>query len=271
MRLYNKKKTVLNLIILFLFFSCNKKDEDIEYYQQSKNKYKVSYHFDNYDSIVYFYRNGKIFKTGKQYKNTNLFGKWNYYNIDGFLSENREFFIIGNDYILNQIWYYNKKGDTIFYPNKKFNAYKQKEFESDIAFDSSIFIRILCHPKKDTIKLFEKISVDIEDATPFWAKNGSECYVILAKEKYNFNSNFSNINEAKFDTIHNLYSIKSNRGQKNATDLKHTIGFNISFKTTGKKVLRGYMMEYWKRKPTIDDSIKYRARKVYFEKIIYVK
>ena len=88
---------------------------DIEYYEQSNNKYKTIYHFQNYDSVVVFYRNGKMFKTGKQDKNNNLFGKWNYYNIDGFLSDTREFFIIGNDSKLNQIWFFNKKKDTITY------------------------------------------------------------------------------------------------------------------------------------------------------------
>lgn len=272
MRLYHKKMIILSFIISLLFFSCNKKNEDIEYYKQSKTKFKAYYHFDNYDSVVYFYRNGKIFKTGKQDKNNNWFGKWNYYNINGFLSETREFFLIGNDYVLNQQWLYNKKGDTIIRGDKKFNSYRQKEFkwDSDLM-KQSIFIRISCHPKKDTIKLLEKMSIDIQDATPFWKRKGSECYVILAKEKHNFNSTFSNIDEVKFDTIYNLYTIENNRKVLDADYLKHTIGFNIRYKTPGKKILRGYMVEHWKRKPTIDDSINYRARKVYFEKIIYVK
>lgn len=241
------------------------------FYNEGNLKYKSIFHEQNYDSIVFYYKNGKVFKTGKQNKKGKKYGKWNHYNIEGFLSETREYFIIKSDYKLNQIWFYNRKGDTIAYPDKKFNVYKQKEFESDIGFDSSIFIRIYCNPKKDTLKLLEKMSIDIENATPFWAKKGSECYVILAKQKHNFNSNFSNLNKVKIDTIYNSYSIKTNRSLMDSTDLRQRTGFDISFKTTGRKILRGYMIEHWKRNSTIKDSIKDMERIVYFEKVIYVK
>ena len=261
----------ISSISSILYFSCNQKNMDIEYYEQSNNKYKTIYHFQNYDSVVVFYRNGKMFKTGKQDKNNNLFGKWNYYNIDGFLSDTREFFIIGNDSKLNQIWFFNKKKDTITYSNPNFNVYNQEEFGLDTGFDSSVFIYLSISPKKDTFKVFEKISIDIQDATPFWRKKGSECFVVLGKEKNNFNDNFSNLYQVKSDTIRNLYSIKSNNIYEKTVDLKNTVGFEIYYKTPGEKILRGYMVESWKRKPTVDDSIKYRERKIYFEKTIYVK
>lgn len=262
---------ILCFILFLSICSCNHKDLNVEYYSHSDLKYKVTHHYSKYDSVVYFYRNGKVFKSGKKDKKNRYFGKWNYYNIEGFLSETREFFVIRKNCKLNQIWFYNKKGDTILSPSK-FNTYRQKEFETDTGFDSSIFVKIYCDPKKDTLKLYEKMSVDIINATPFWANKGSECYVILAKgENHNFNSDFSNLNQVKIDTIRNLYSIKSNRTLMNSKDLKQRIGFNISFKTKGKKILRGYLVENWNRNATIDDSIKNRSRIAYFEKVIYVK
>ena len=263
------KKIIFSILFFILLFSCKKNYIDVEYYKESNKKYKITYNFKNYDSVVYYYKNGKIFTTGLKDKKGNLFGNWNYYNTDGFLSETRELFIVGNDFKLNQLWYFNKKGDTIVYPNKKFNTYNQKEFESSLVSNTSIFMWLSFTPKKDTIKILEKIEVNIQDATPFWSNKNSEEYLILADQKHNFNSNFSNVNKVKVDTIRNLYNIKENLKYKKDVDLKHTVSFTLSFKTPGKKTLRGYVVEFYKNNKT--DKKNELERRTYFEKIIYVK
>ena len=265
MKLYHKI-IILNSIILSLFFSCNKKEDDIEYYKQSKNKYKVSYHFDNYDSVVVFYKNGKIFKTGKQDLNGKYFGKWNYYTTDEFLSNTQEFLIINKKVKLNQQWYYNIKGDTMYYGNKKFNIYNQKEFREDPnELKRSIFVRFGFIPEGDTLSISEPFKVLAEDGFPFWTNKDSESYVVLAKENYNFNSDFSNESQVKLDTFFCVERDKINKGSFPNSDQKHTVAFGRWFVTPGKKELRGYMVEYCKNNIIIEE------RRTYFEKIIYVK
>lgn len=219
--------------------------------------------------MVYYYRNGKVFRNGKSDKKGNLFGKWNYYNIAGYLSDTREFFIINDDYKLNQLWYFNKKGDTIINANPKFNVYQQKEFASSKVSESSIFLNFSYYPKRDTIKVNENLSIDVEDLYPFWATKNSEEFMVIAKQKNNFNSNFSNINQVKLDTVYNSFTLKSNWKYKKAIDLKHSMFLDIAFTTPGKKILRGYVVEFYKAKP--NDKKFEMERRTYFEKVIYVE
>ena len=237
-----------SILVFFLIISCNKKQEDktffnsgnlkelkkydskgilkeeVYYYDIKDRKiYKSYFHKNTYDSLVYYYRNGKVFRNGKSDKKGNLFGKWNYYNIAGYLSDTREFFIINDDYKLNQLWYFNKKGDTIINANPKFNVYQQKEFASSKVSESSIFLNFSYYPKSDTIKVNENLSIDVEDLYPFWATKNSEEFMVIAKQKNNFNSNFSNINQVKLDTVYNSFTLKSNWKYKKAIDLKHSM------------------------------------------------
>lgn len=266
-----------NLKLEKLFANDDELTKTIEYYDESGSKIlRVLFHKRDYDSVVYKYNNGKVFKTGKQYKNGDFFGKWNYYTREGYLSNTREFIIANNSFDkgvrLNQVWFFNQKGDTIYYGNNTFNVFNQKEFEKESKGEkTSIFVRFFYQPKGDTISIAEPLSCIAEDGFPLWEKRNSESYVVLAKEKYNFNKDFSNESEVKLDTFYCLEKDKENRGTLPDANQKHTVIFGRWFDTPGKKVLRGYMVEHYKRKATPNDSITGEKRRTYFEKIIYVK
>ncbi len=247
------------------------------YYDLPNEKEKqLIFHKTNYDSIIYYYDNGRVFKTGKKDLNGNLYDKWNYYTKDGFLSDTREYFLLNNKfnkgYRLNQIWYFNQKGDTMYYGNNSFNKYNQKDFfESQKNLKRSIFIRFDLYPKEDTLNITEPFRGYAEDGFPFWTNNNSECYIVLAKEKYNFNKDFSNEEQVKLDTFFCLEKDKVNKKAFHNANQKHTVVFGRWFDNPGKKILRGYMVEFYRKKSTLNDSIVKQERRTYFEKTIYVK
>ena len=296
-----KSLIILNLIVYILIISCSKEHEEKTYFDSGNlkllksfdnnnnqliteqeyydlpndKKFKVLYKKKNYDSLAYFYNNGKLFKNGKRDLKGNLIGKWDYYTRDGFLSNTKEFFYVNNEFckgcsVFNQGWWYNKAGDTMYYGNNKFNIYKQKEFESESQGEkTSRFFRFDFIPKGDTLSIAEPIRVLAEDGAPVWAKG--ESYVVLAKEKFNYNNDFSNEKKVKADTFWCLEKDKLNRKNFPTADFKRTVAFGRWFDTPGKKILRGYIGEFYKRKPTPNDSAVKYERRVFFEKIIYVK
>ncbi len=295
-------KTILNsFIICLLLVSCKRNENEtdyfpsgniklskffdqttgklvktISYYDISGNrKYKVSFHKNNYDSIVYYYNNGKVRKTGNQNLKGQLFGKCNFYTREGFLSSTSEYFIINNDQEkgskINQKWYYNKKGDTMFYGNNRFNIANQKEFKAETEGEkTSFFVRFHFNPIGDTLSISEPFSSIAEEAFPAWGKIPSENYVVLAKEKFNFNSDFSNENQVKLDTFYCLEKDKKNGNKFPNADKRHTAVFGRWFDVPGEKILRGYMVEYYNRKPTKNNDIVKYERRTYFEKKIFV-
>lgn len=293
-----KTKIIQKVMVIFLLavvvFSCEKDKENIKQFPSGNIKYikndsvdiyyydrigkmvfEKVFHKKKYDSVFYFYNNKRIFKAGKRDKAGNLFGKWKYYTKEGNLSDIKEFFIINNDYDkgyrLNQKWYFNKKGDTMFYGNSNFNVYNQKEFiEDPNEVKRSIFIYFDFHPE-DTLSVGEPLRGFAQDAFPFWKKKGSECYVVIGKEHDNFNSDFSNEHEIKTDTFYCLEKDKFNKGHFPNADLKHSVVFGRWFDTPGEKIIRGYMIESYTRKATPGDSIVEQERRTYFEKRIYVK
>lgn len=295
------KKTIF-FIACLIIISCSKKQDEKEYYSSgnlkslkvynlendkleqtiyyydllSNKKMKMFYHKLSYDSIVYYYNNGKVFKTGKQDFKENLYGKWNYYTREGFLSDTKEYVILNNEFgkggVLNQNWYYNQKGDTMYYGNNKFNIYNQKEFElGSKGTKTSRFTRFNFDPKGDTLSIANPFRAFAEDGFPVWGALNSEEYVVLAKEKFNFNKDFSNEAQIKLDTFFCLEKDKVNKNKFPKVDQKHAVAFGRWFDTPGKKILRGYMVEYYKNKPTTNDSIIKQERRTYFEKVIYVK
>lgn len=253
-------------------------EKTIYYYNMEKSPlYKINFHKENHDSIVFYYKNGNVFKNGKKNKKGNTFGKWNYYTKEGFLSKTHEYFIINDDIDkgvrLNQVWYFNKERDTMFYGNSKFNIYDQEEFKAESKGEkTSIFVRFRYANRKDTISIAEPLQGLAEDAAPFWESRNSNSYIVLGKEKHNFNKDFSNLKEVKLDTFVCLKNDKVNNPSSFPDyNPKYGIAFGRWFDTPGKKILRGYMVEHYKRKATPDDSIVSRQRRTYFEKVIYVK
>lgn len=245
------------------------------YYDNNEVKYKEIFYKSDYDSLIYYYNNNNVFKIGKKNKEGLHFGFWNYYTREGYLSNSKEFLLINNSWSkgnwLNQSIFFNKAGDTMFYGNNEFNIYNQEEFKKESEGEkTSFFVRFHKNNVSDTISISEPFSSIAEDGFPLWDKVNSESYLVLAKEKFNFNSDFSNEKIVKLDTFLCLERDKLNQEVLPNVDRKHTVVFGRWFDTPGKKIMRGYMVEHYKRKATQNDSVLGETRRTYFEKIIYV-
>ena len=58
-----------------IFQSGIPENKTVEYYK-NKTEFKRITQYENFDSVHYFYRNGNIFKRGKQLNEKQKFGKW---------------------------------------------------------------------------------------------------------------------------------------------------------------------------------------------------
>lgn len=290
-----QKKFLLVLLTVGFLSSCGKNEKEEKTYYPSGNlesiksynndslvktvilydsileiKYKEIYHKKGYDSIIFYYKNGILHKAGNMMNNGNYFGKWHSYTKEGLLSETNEYMVIKGETKLNQIWFYNQKGDTMYYGNKNFNIYDQDEFREDPnRLKESIAVHFYYSP--DTISLAEPFSAVAEDWHPLWKHRNSESYVVLGKEKFNFNEDFSNEHKVKADTFYCLEKDDLNRSSFPKSPPRYTVAFGRWFNTPGKKILRGYVEEKYTRIPTKEDDISMESRRTYFEKIIYVK
>ena len=127
---YTKKS--LMLLVVFCVLACNRNEErtyyfsgnleSVNYYNKNslvktvvlydsvlKLKYKEIHYKKGYDSVVYYYKNGIIHKTGNMTKGGDYLGKWHSYTKEGLLSETNEYMIVKGEVILNQVWFFNKK------------------------------------------------------------------------------------------------------------------------------------------------------------------
>lgn len=290
-----KRNSILLMITLLgiIFFSCNKREEEKHYFPSGNLNYikedslstfyydtigniiyKKIFQFKTYDSIVFYYKNGNIFSHGKEDKEGRKFNNWNKYTLEGHLSETTEYFIIGNKAISNRFWFFNEKGDTIWYATK-FNRYNQKEFVNDtLGAKNSTMIPFKIF-SKDTINISEPFTASVICNSPLGRENNSQIIMLLAKEEHNFNDHFSNESQVKLDTFYNLMIDKQNRVNFNiGTDkdgYRYIVAFGRWFEKPGKKKLRGYMLEFFNYKSINNQPLKRAERRVYFEKEIYVK
>lgn len=282
------KKLFILIVILSIIISCSDKREK-EYYKSGNLKSEkyygennkiiktlvyydlndtirksIYYHKINYDSIVHYFSNGKISSTGIQDNYNRKYGKWDYYHSEGFRNNTREFYNIKGKEIVNQLWFYNKKGDTLF------GAYTSNP--KDII-ERAVFARFDYYSDGDTLSIAEPLRCIVEQRLPLFMKYNSECYIVLAKEKYNFNKDFSNEAKVKLDTFYCAEKDKVNKKTllEAGYNPRYTVAFGTWFDTPGNKILRGYLVEKYKRKPTPTDSVIAREGRIYFEKRIYVK
>lgn len=293
MKIINKKRNlILTFVCLITIYSCTKKYSE-EYYPSNNIKSLKEYnkngdlksiviYYDTignlpnnvlfrknrYDSIAYYYKNGKIFKTGLQDFKGRKFGNWYIYTRDGYLNEIREYYIVKNNSVLNRNWYLDKKGDTLWYAKKR-NLYY--EFANDTLDGRNSTMISFDFYSKDTISISEPFAAAVRCNSPLLREYNSQIIMVLGKENYNFNYNFSNEKDVKLDTFYNLNKDKKNRVNFRKANPNYVVAFGRWFDKSGKKTLRGYMIEYFKRQPTQKDSAVRGETKVYFEKIIYVK
>tara|TARA_R110000851_G_C12996996_1_gene557933 strand:+ start:112 stop:1071 length:960 start_codon:yes stop_codon:yes gene_type:complete len=292
------KKTIAILFLLSLILGCQEKEnvitvfnkdgiaikksffdindklvKTIKFYERNPEvEYKMVFKKDNYDSIVYKYDNGKVFKTGKKTLDSLLTGIWNLYDREGKLREIREFFIVEGKSKLNRAWFLNKKGDTVAW-NDDNNVFDQKEFVHDTLSIRHSSYNIFQF-NKDTIYLNEPIrgvaycfSPRIED------KYNSQIRVFLDTNDEKFTFDFSNdsiirkqgYNNLEIDTINQKWFDDISK-----EDFRYTAVFGSWFENPGKKLLQGYMEEY-AIGPFQDIDADSITSRIYFRKEIFVK
>lgn len=173
-------------------------------YYDLKNAIKKSiyFHNTNYDSVIHYRTNGNILCTGNQDESGKRYGKWDFYNSKNLRENTREFYIIKGKEIVNQLWFYNKKGDTIF------GAYTSNPNDQ---VEKAVIARFDYYDDNDTLSIAEPLRCIASQRLPLFMPNNSECYIVLAKEKYNFNRDFSNETKVKLDTFYCAEKDKVNK------------------------------------------------------------
>ena len=289
-------KDSIIVLVVILFFSCKSESNTKKYYYPSGNLKQISfYNNDNsidslksyydsikevnyiktirkndYDSVIFYYKNGNVFKTGKQTFKGLKFDDWDRYTREGKKSDVREYFIVKDESIINRRFYFNRKGDTTWY-GRKFNTYDQIEFKNDTTESRNSIMIPFDFYQGDTINLNEPFAASVRCNSPLGREYNSQIMMFLAKESANFNKDFSNENEVKLDTFLNLNFDKTNvENFPEGTNKNYVVAFGRWFKTPGNKIIRGFMKEYWTLSDKNNDTLK-AERKVYFEKNIYVK
>jgi hypothetical protein len=189
---------------------------------------------------------------GKLGENGEPIGIWQYYDETNNLNKLAEYVKINNKSYLNQDWYFDSSGDTII--------------------SKSSFYKLIL--EKESISLFEPLKAKIDLVAPYFKDKYSEAYVVIPKDhSVNFNKDFSNIEEVEKDTIYNLNfkpELKKRLGLK--TNWGKTVIFGRYFNGTGKKYLRGILVEF-----NINDTIETNSKRPnywttnkYFEREIIV-
>ena len=240
----------------------------IEYYDRStKVEYRRDIRFHDFDSTFYLYDNGNIFKKGKVTFKNKPFGSWTYYDRTSNLREIREWFVLNNKSTINRNWYIAKNKDTIPYVENK-NYFHQVEFATDtLPFNSSSYTIIKFN--KDTISVTEPIRAFAYLGSPLLSNHSSETILFLAKDDNNYNSDFSNESKVKFDTFRNLTEDIANEKWFKNYNPKYTVAFGKWIKHKGKKVMRGYLLEY--AKGNFENGIDSITHRTYFEKEIIIR
>jgi hypothetical protein len=267
------------LITLLIFTACQNKNSqgqpnrkiEKEFYENEKSEYKITYHKNGYDSVIYKYRNGEIYKTGKL-RNKNKYGNWFIYDSLKDLRQIREFVIVNNSTYLNRVFHL-KNGDTLA---KKYDLITaQQEFAGDtLNFNNTTynFIKVL---SSDTISINEPFAAYALSGSPTMRNLNSQVIVLVGKEKNNFNSDFSNLKEVKLDTFYNANIDTINQKNFPGYNWNYVVAFGKYFGTSGKKTIKGYILEYaespFKDSLLINQNIDSLTTKTYFEKVIFVR
>ncbi len=286
-------KYLLSLIILIILFSCNNAKRENEYYANGNLKYEVIIVDDKYNGLYKeYYEDGtlkiegnfeeglkqgqfvqyykpvdKLLKSETSWKNDTLYyqkdigkndyivsegkldnglkiGKWKYYDSnEGYLKEIQEFFVIKDSTYLNQNWLFNKNRDTL----AKGNHYKLMS--------------------KDTLK-YSQQRVYFFLKQPYFSYD-SDFVVCLPKDDNKLKDDFSNENMIEWDTIDNLANRFRNQGKY--SDRNHDVVFDLDYQSSGKKRLRGVLVEKQTLKNGDTSKYDFATRKIYFDKELFIE
>lgn len=271
-----KKLLLILLLITFTIIACKdnssekKLNETVEYYpNNSKVIFKKTIHQADFDSVFYFYDNGLLFKKGKQYKDNQKFGIWELYDKNSRLREIREWFVIEGKSQINRAWFLSKKGDTIAW-RKEDNIFAQKEFKNDTLGFRNTNYNTFNFISSDTIKNSEFYLAFANCGSPELRDYNSKVKIVVDNTN-SLKKDFSNAASIKLDTFYYAKIDTIHKAQFPDYDLEKVVAFSGKFKKPGKKIIRGYLVEYTDQYP-IENNKKAKAEsKTYFEKTIYVK
>jgi hypothetical protein len=271
-----QKLLLIFLLITLTIIACKenpsekKLNETVEYYpNNSKVIFKKTIHQADFDSVFYFYDNGLLFKKGKQYKDNQKFGNWELYDKNSRLREIREWFVIDGKSQINRAWFLNKKGDTIAW-RKENNIFAQKNFKNDTLDFRNTNYNTFNFITSDTIKNSEFYFAFANCGSPEFRDYNSKVKIVVDNTN-SLKKDFSNATNIKLDTFYYAKIDTIHKAQFPRYDLEKVVAFSGKFKKTGKKTIRGYLVEYTNQYP-IENNKKTKAEsKTYFEKTIYVK
>ena len=271
-----KKPFIILLLIIFTIIACkenyseNKLNEIVEYYpNNSKVIFKKTIYKADFDSVFYFYDNGLLFTKGKQYKDKLKFGIWELYDKNSRLREIREWFVIEGKSQINRAWFLSKKGDTIAW-RKEDNIFAQKEFKYDTLGFRNTNYNTFNFISSDTIKNSEFYLAFANCGSSVLRDYNSKVKIVVDNTN-SLKKDFSNATSIKLDTFYYAKIDTIHKAQFPGYDSEKVVAFSGKFKKTGKKTIRGYLIEYTDQYP-IENNKKGKAEsKTYFEKIIYVK
>jgi hypothetical protein len=243
------KKKLLTFMITIILLGCNDiskrnfKNETVEYYKNKTEYIKVN-HYQNFDSVFYYYRNGNIFKRGKRLNEKQKTGNWILYDKDGNQREIREWFPFKGGSRLNQIWHLNKTGDTLAWRSED-SIYKQKEFINDTVNRRATSYDYISF-NRDTLKLNEPIRGLVEIFSNLIIEHPANTRVLLAREENNYNYDFSNEKEVKLDTFYDLTKDTINQQWFKGAEFRNLVTFGQWYDSIGQKTIRGYYQQYFK-------------------------
>ena len=247
-----------------------------EYYRNGNTR--IIHHFNQgvkVDSSIYFKKDGSIkakdFYVNGQIKRAyfdkqgfakiegkvdsldRFYGVWKYYNKEGWVNRERDFFIIEGKTYLNQEKFFDENGEIILGEGDYF------------------VVRL----KQDTTKINKPIIANglLISQETLHENYSSSIKIVLPKTKsINFNHDFSNVNEVETDTIHDLNIEKKYRELLNIKEgsfPNHAL-FGRYYSEVGEQDFRGIIVEYF-NDPNTPDSLKNYERKYYFDIPVYVK
>lgn len=225
-----------------------------------KNVKPLDKEFQNNDSIVYSLKNGIETKTiYYPSKKTDTFVLRSYYENNKLIDSgyfSKKGFIKGNlisfesDSIRTVYEYINIDGASTV---NQFWKIKGSDTLSSAGnfYEISIF---------DSVKQEKPFQVQIALSMPI-DENFTEVYFLRPKEGYNLNSNFTNYNDIKYDTIRSLiHKLPKGNDFYDEYWSKRIVAYRELFKNTGVNYIRGILVE---KNDSLAGSVDYKSKERY--------